>query len=440
MKRRLILISPCLVIIFLLLASCGQNKQKVTTELTSGAEESSSSAETETESITLTEELTFLTQTDIEETTTCKTEAETETEAIKLNEILKLIEDSEKKLLELGDSFSDLSRVISELRDNFELIQTELQGVNQSIIDLYKRINDLQEEINRRNNHVSVGGHDLVFSFPLNGNYYMSDHTFVGDELWLFMVSNDNHTSYSKVLRYSVDFIGKRATYLGEFKHNFGHCNTVDYCPDTNTLIMGNGGGANNPENTQIYIFPNADKMKEKSTVSLATSAIIIDIDELGLDFGKQLNVCFGESNNGKHNIVYAISNNGSTKTIRKLLLGQGKNKLQYGNFIDTAEGLEYNGTFTVLKKWETPYSSHICNQGTDWYKGKLYEGVGHYGIWHFEHELLQNGIVTKQTQELFYNDDGSVRVVVTEGITIKDGYMIMGNTTDNLVYVYWIG
>lgn len=315
-------------------------------------------------------------------------------------------------------------------------LQSKLLENEQQISLLIDELQAIRDEINN-SSQSSTSGRDLVFSFPLDNQPYMSDHTFVGEELWFFIVSDDGHAGYSNVLRYNIDFESQSANFIGSFKHNFGHCNSVDYCEETNALIMGNGGGPDNPENNQIFIFPNSNQMKNFDKISLEGNAVIIDLDEIGLDWGMQVNACWGESNGGSYNIAYVSSNDGQTKTIRKLLFGQGCNKLDYGILIKDLKPEEFNGTFNILQTWETPYAYEICTQGTDWYKGRLYEGIGHDGMRHFEHYLGKSGIRTKENQEFFYNNDGSKKSTITEGIALKNGYMIMGNIVDYKVYVY---
>src|SRR5690606_2125364 len=106
------------------------------------------------------------------------------------------------------------------------------------IADIRNEINNIKNGITNTNIAVNDTGKEFIFKFNIP-IYWMSDHTFVGNELWCFNVSNDNHSDYQDVNRYMVDFENKTASFLGSFQHNFGHANTVDYCAETDTLILG---------------------------------------------------------------------------------------------------------------------------------------------------------------------------------------------------------
>ncbi len=300
----------------------------------------------------------------------------------------------------------------------------------------------LSEESEENNNRYTRQiyndtGKEFIFKFPVvSGGSYLSDHTFVKDELWVFPVSNDSHTNFVDVNRYSVDLENKNAQFLGSFKHNWGHCNTVDYCKVTDSIILGNGGGSDNLEPNEIYIFENASNMQNETTVNVST-AIKLEIEKDGFDWGKQLNVVWGESNAGKHNIIYAISNNDVTQFIHKIILGQGGNQLENGTFISGKTGLQFNGTYKIIKQYTYPYDRYYCNQGTQFYNGILYEGFGHDAISHFEKILNKNGTVTAEImQERIYDDTGNEINFTVEGLAIKNDHLFIGSIK-NEIYVF---
>lgn len=262
----------------------------------------------------------------------------------------------------------------------------------------------------------------------------MSDHTFVGDELWAFYASDDDHENYSPVYRYKVDLENNKYEYIGKFKHNFGHCNTVDYCAANDTLIMGNGAGENYELDDQIYIIENASGLKDSDSVDIKDVAKIIHLDVAGLDCGQQVNVCWGDSNNGKYNIVYVLSNLSWKKHIRKIMLGTGSNALEYGKKLNVEDG-EFNGTFKVLAEFTRDYSTTYCNQGTQYYGGKLYEAIGHDGVYIAVNSLLANGLIATEFIKSYAYDDGGEIVAKTfsEGIAVKDGYLFVGSFNYNV-------
>lgn len=300
---------------------------------------------------------------------------------------------------------------------------------------------------------VNDSGRELAFSFPITlQNSYMSDHTFVGDELWIFPVSNDSHTNWSTVLRYNVDMENKSANLLGTFDHNFGHANTVDYQDKTDCLVLGNGSGSGNTEPNEFYVFQNASSLKDIEQVDVYEHAIVYEVANDGFDWGKQLNVVWGQSNGGKYNIVYALSNYNSetgtadyspsssdTQVIHKLLLGQGSNVLEHGSYRSGKGQNEFNGTYKVLKKYEHPYEYDYANQGTTFYNGKIYEGIAHDRLSFFEKVLDDSGRVqSKLFRERLWDDLGDELNLVVEGIDIKDNHIFLGEIGQR-IYVYKI-
>lgn len=255
----------------------------------------------------------------------------------------------------------------------------------------------------------------------------MSDHTFVGDELWVFYPSDDDHENYSPVHRYKVDLTNNEYEYLGKFMHNFGHCNTVDYCAVNDTLVFGNGGSENYDANDLIYIIENASALKEQERVDIADVAKIIDLDAAGFDVGQQVNVCWGESNIGSYNMIYALSNKNGVKYICRILLGSGENRLECGNMLDVADG-EFNGTFCLMTEFTKGYSADYCNQGTDYYSGQIYEALGHDGIMISISSLLENNTISSKIYHArVYNELGAPYTTFSEGIALKDGYLFVG-------------
>lgn len=319
-------------------------------------------------------------------------------------------------------------------------------------------LNELTETKTEEANHaqpyyVNDSGKDLVFKFPITlKNSYKSDHTFVGDELWIFPVSNDSHTSWSTVMRYSVDAKNKTATLLGTFDHNWGHANSVDYNENTDSLVCGNGGGSGNTQPDEFYVFENASQLKNIAQVDVHEHAIVYQVEKDGFDWGKQLNTTWGQANGGKYNIVYVLSNYNSatgkadnsttssdTQVIHKVLLGQGANKLENGTFIDGKSGLEYNGTYKVLKEYTHPYEYDYANQGTTFYNGVIYEGIAHDRLSFFEKILDDSGKVKSiLNRERLFNDAGAELGLVVEGLAIKDDLLYLGEAGNSLtIYVY---
>ena len=277
-----------------------------------------------------------------------------------------------------------------------------------------------------------------MFDFHMSANlpYYTNDITFVGDELWAFDGTDDAHTNYGYIRRYKLDFEDKTLTYLGSgIQHNFGHCNTIDYCPENDTLILGNGGTAANPEPDQIYIIEHVSTLKNQSQWNLTDVAKIIDLDDAGLDWGRQINVCWGNGNRGNYNTAYVISNDGTNKFVHEIILGKGANQLTYGTAVSATED-EFNGTMNVINSYTGSYAvaDSPVNQGSQFYKGKLWEAVGHTGAWIHISKLLTGGSIRWESyREKTLDESGNVVASFAEGCCIKDDYLITINCISNV-------
>jgi hypothetical protein len=293
--------------------------------------------------------------------------------------------------------------------------------------------NDIIENNTKR---TVMSGKECLFFFRCGfTKSYLSDFCFVGDELWCFAVSNDAHTDTAEVVRYSIDYENKQATKLGSFTHNFGHANTVDYCEDLDCLILGNGGSSGNTQPNEFYIFPNASSFKDLSAVTIAEHGMVFDVSQLG--WGKQVNVFWGESNRGRHNIAYVISNDGSSnRYIRKILLGQGNAQLEHGTFVEGKGYYEFNGTFKILGTWPRELVYLEFNNGSDFYDGVIYEGLGG-GLWWAEHRISEDGTTdTTIYKDMVYTPEGEIESAEAEGITVNNDYLILGDAASN-IYIY---
>ena len=261
--------------------------------------------------------------------------------------------------------------------------------------------------------------------------YPISSMCIVGDKLCVFTSSNDSHSTYARLTIWGIDFSTATLTYDKYLTHNFGHANTVSYSDQTDTLIMGNGGSSSNTEPNQIYIIENFSTILSESTVGQALTlnsiATVIDIDDLGLDWGKQLNVFWASGNLGGNDLAYAISNDGETTTIRLLQFGK-TTSLTYGTASQDNQ-LIFNGTFNIIASWKRRYSASLAINDAQVYAGNIYSVSGHYGVHLDVLSLLDSGeIRSTDTKYNAYSSSGSLLdQLVTEGIAIKNGLMFLG-------------
>jgi hypothetical protein len=264
-----------------------------------------------------------------------------------------------------------------------------------------------------------------------------SDITIVENEIWGFRRSDAEGDNGIGSL-YIIDQDHKKRKTL---THNFGHCNTVDYCSDTDSLIFGNGSGVYDT-NGYIYIIQGVKAWKELAENTLLdiagiTGSIITTISVLRV-FGDKVNVCWGEDNNDQHNICYVMSND--NETINKLLLGQGANNLGAGQFVAGRDTDEFNGTYKIIGTWTA--AELDVNQGSCYYNGAIYTGIGHNGLWAAKYKLNDDGTASiEQKHETYYTAAGElVTDTATEGIAINNGMVYHGvyiNTGSTINYVY---
>ena len=286
------------------------------------------------------------------------------------------------------------------------------------------QLEKISNYVNKNNSSDVYMLNECLFEFNINPTY-MSDHTFVDGELWVFNASNDEHTNYAKINRYKVDVTTKSAELLGSFEHNFGHCNSVDYCKGSNTLIMGNGSSSYDLPG-EIYIIPNAKQLKNYSQVNLSDKALLIDVSTLG----KKVNTYWGESNGRWYNIIYVIVDD--NKKMYKLLLGQGTTKLEKGSYNSswgTISAMSYNGTYKILDEYVLENNLDV-NQGGKFYNGYLYNAIGHSGLWISKKRFYDGTVSQEQLKEIQYsNIDGQVLTnPFSQGLEINEGYLYLGS------------
>lgn len=272
-----------------------------------------------------------------------------------------------------------------------------------------------------RKDIVVPGGYEIVISpgLQLTDGSYLSDMTWVNGELWVFPVSDDAHEEYVTGFRYAVDFQKKEVKLLGVFKHNLGHCNTVDYHEENDCLIVGSGGAYYTHEN-YFQVIPDVYNKVSSARILDVRDAIKYDCDKLP---GKnvKLNACWGDEDG---EVILITNNNGK---IYQVLLDEHS----AGN----------TGDFTILQSFEQDDVSTItesnvtfsgmaqefCNQGSDYSQGVLYTGVWHNGLHYWKHTFA-DGVRREVTNEsLTYHYSGKTAVLAVEGIAVCEGWMAVG-------------
>ena len=312
-------------------------------------------------------------------------------------------------------------RVLLAYDDGRDMSSTIIE--NAMSVTIEPTLNYLYSKVSELSSDQILPFPEFVFDIPYTVGY-IADHCFVKDELWVFeSTTDDTHTAYANVKRYSIDIENKTGSYIGGFTHNWGHVNSIDYCEETDTLICGNGSGQYTTNIGEIYLIPNAYALKNLPTAPFETYAQIIDVHTVA-DWGYKHNVLWGESNDKQFNICHVITND--NKNVRKVLLGQGTNNLGSGTFVEGKTGLEFNGTYKVLKSYSQSDGLDVL-QGATYYNGKLFGMLGHGRYWLTVSQLNEDGSISrKQYIDRIFDALGSeITSRYTSGVDFKNNYLI---------------
>lgn len=250
------------------------------------------------------------------------------------------------------------------------------------------------------------------------------DITVVNDELWIGLQSSPDHDAAhtGQIIR-----LDRNLKQVGRYVHNLGHLNTMNYCPDNDTLLLGNC--TDEPtDNQEIMLIPNVTKLKVNPDWPLIdyNSDAVIKIKFPAIS--KQgVNVVFGE----KPDIAYLLLDGGpGMNSIIKIKLGIGNVDLSVnggcGTLIKNTDG--YNGTAQYVRRY---YGRTMqVNQGATFYNGKIYAA--------FSHNIPRFATITLHEPQLtnhdgYYSiDDWTISDFVDEpnGMAIYDG-LYMRTTFD---------
>lgn len=328
-------------------------------------------------------------------------------------------------------------RLVLAYADNREITDPVDNDLTQSLI--IDTISDKELEMDDRLKQIESKVQIVPQDFPkmikmqqharLWGN--ISSHCFVGDEFWVFTAADYSEDGErGRVIRYTFDN-DDTLIFQSEFKHNWNHVNSVGYSAVNDVLVCSSFVGDNTPlvdEKYEIYLIQNVSSFKNlpshESEALLADNALKITVP---FEWGNRMNATFGESNGGKENIIYYITND--NRDVRKILLGQGPNNLGSGQFLDGKNDREFNGTYKLLNHYHTDASFEV-NQGSWYFNGALYLGLGHEGLYYQKSALLKDGsISTELFKDELYDDAGNLlfQNLGFSGITINNGRMYCG-------------
>jgi len=301
-------------------------------------------------------------------------------------------------------------------------------------INLSKETDALWDEIYVEN-YESIGNAD----FWLDKASPVSDMTWCGNRLIGFTSSSDDLETSTGSIYIDVYDNGIKEARTARYylKHYWGHCNTVDYNPYNDCLILGNGSGSYQLEG-KIIIIPNFSSIINISSSSstpkslLDVNALVIDCN--GYNLGSKFNLVWGDDNDMNYNIAYLITaniggsgtNGGDLETIRKIVLKKGSDIGFYGSIVNNST--PFNGTFDIV---ETSYQKTAgyanCDQGTCYYKGEILAAVGHDGAWYWRMRMSNSKIYRRSYKQKTYYPNKTTNYGNSTGICTKDGFMFMG-------------
>lgn len=280
------------------------------------------------------------------------------------------------------------------------------------------------------------------YDFIDNAEYWLqgvtshSDMTWVGDNLVGFdpqpgELQDPSQESAARIHVYSFPN-GINGTAVDKILyHQFGHCNTVDYCEDTDCIIMGNGSGSYSLTG-DIIIIPNFSSLIDSPNQSrydlLSANALVIHCN---CDLGTKFNLVWGDDND---NIAYLITakyggsnfGNGDLETIRKIVLRKGKDQGSYGIIVENST--PFNGTFDIIETYKQKTAGYPdCVQGACFFKGELYACIGHDYAQYWKMKLTNGQVYRKCYKQNTYYTGKVKNFGTASGVCINKGMMYIG-------------
>lgn len=293
-------------------------------------------------------------------------------------------------------------------------------GMSYNGADYEPRIIALEEnvaDLKTRVGNLEAGGGSVVVAEEAEETIYTdfaceNDFTIVGDEIW----GSKNESTYTRIVRHKI--VNGVLTKLGEIKmSDVVHLNTLDYCPENDCLITGNGANDQNTEGNCFWIIPNASNLPNLTgTLSLADIAIQYDVD-----IGYKVQAIWGDGNLGQHNLVYLLSNDDE---VRRAIIHKNAD----GSFANTYTIV--GDVFTI-----TGASGY---QGADYYGGYLYFGFG--GTNFVLAKVNTKDFTAVVTEYPYCTADGTAIKGVFQGVAVDKDYLWLypnGITDGNYLVKY---
>lgn len=256
-----------------------------------------------------------------------------------------------------------------------------------------------------------------IFSTIPNAN----DFAIIKDEIWLAenIYENDIATEYTTIHRCKI--VEDELVYLSDIDTDFGHWNTVDYCPENDCLVFSNSA---NKETTEGNFFTVV-----KNPLALGSVARVADCGiRYDVDYGFKVQAVWGDNNFGRYNMVYLTSN--YTKNIYKVMLLRDEN----GAFIKDENG---RGKFIEIEA--ATNDVYIGTGGGDFWGDTMYIGDGNsYSYF----EMSMSDYSVKKVEKHYFYDDGTEYSGSTQGIHVDSKYLwvfvnVAGKAENYLIQYY---
>lgn len=279
-------------------------------------------------------------------------------------------------------------------------------GMSYNATDYEPRVIALEEDVADLETRVSNleaggGGGSVVTTAEAEETIYAdfaceNDFTIVGDEIW----ASKNESTYTRIVRHKI--VNGVLTKLSEIKlSDVIHLNTMDYCPENDCLITGNGANDQNTTGNCFWIIPNASNLPNLSgTLSLADIAI-----QYNVDIGYKVQAIWGDGNLGQHNLVYLLSNDNE---VRRAIIHKNTDGSFANTFTIVGDAFEITGAAGF--------------QGVDYYGGYIYMGFG--GTNFVLAKVNTKDFTAEVTEYPYCNADGTAIKGVFQGVAVDKDYL----------------
>ena len=270
--------------------------------------------------------------------------------------------------------------------------------------------------------------------------------TVVGNRLWTFDKSDNNHALKGGYIRNLSDF-----SYVGFFGHNISHAAAADYAAKADTMMIGNGGDAGSAA-PRIDLFPGfsrygagsfLDWYNPETTPRISISLIRFAADGKSVTRSVYLDTTRRTANavwidDFRTILVFGVGSTGLTATT--LQLGRGAEDFSaagYGEFIPGKAENEFNGTAKVLGTYVSSIKG--TTQDGDWHAGKLYVGLTAQAVSRRTIEVLELALMPGGTLQLV-NDyrydvrkgNGTTVRYETQGVTFRNNELLTAAIRDD--------